>query len=44
MLTRQDDMAWPNNFRQARFLSAVDHVQLDRLRYLFMQAPDGLFQ
>ncbi len=24
--------AWPNSFRQARFLSAVDYVQADRLR------------
>ncbi len=43
-LTRQDDGAWPNIFRMARFLSAVDHVQLDRLRYQVMQALDGLFQ
>ncbi len=43
-LTRQDDDAWPNIFRKARFLSAVDHVQLDRLRFQVMQALDGLFQ
>ncbi|EPX75570.1 amidase [Salipiger mucosus] len=42
-LSWQDDGAWPNTFRKARFLSAVDHVQLDRLRYLVMQALDGLF-
>jgi len=42
-LTWQDDDAWPNTMRKARFLSAVDHVQLDRLRYLAMQALDGLF-
>jgi Asp-tRNA(Asn)/Glu-tRNA(Gln) amidotransferase A subunit family amidase len=42
-LTWQDEGAWPNTFRKARFLSAVDHVQLDRLRYLVMQALDGLF-
>ncbi len=41
-LTGQDDMlkvqvpdAWPNLFRQARFLSAVDFVQADRLRRMF---------
>ena len=39
----QDDGAWPNTFRKARFLSAVDHVQLDRLRYQVMLALDGLF-
>ncbi|WP_212523531.1 amidase [Actibacterium sp. MT2.3-13A] len=42
-LTWQDDVAWPNTFRKARFLSAVDHVQLDRLRYQVMLALDGLF-
>ncbi len=43
-LTWQDEGAWPNTFRKARFLSAVDHVQLDRLRYLVMQALDGMFR
>lgn len=43
-LTRQDDDAWPNIFRKARFLSAVDHIQLDRLRFQVMQALEGLFQ
>lgn len=42
-LTWQDNDAWPNTFRKARFLSAVDHVQLDRLRYLVMKALDNLF-
>ncbi len=42
-LTWQGDGAWPNTFRKARFLSAVDHVQLDRLRYRVMLALDGLF-
>ncbi len=43
-LTRQDDDAWPNLFRKARFLSAVDHVQLDRLRRLAMEAVGALFE
>jgi Asp-tRNA(Asn)/Glu-tRNA(Gln) amidotransferase A subunit family amidase len=43
-LTWQDDGAWPNTFRKARFLSAVDHIQLDRLRYQTMLALDGLFR
>ncbi|MBK5928605.1 amidase [Rhodobaculum claviforme] len=42
-LTWQEDGAWPNTFRKARFLSAVDHVQLDRLRYRVMEALDALF-
>lgn len=43
-LTWQDPGAWPNTFRMARFLSAVDHVQLDRLRYRVMLALDALFR
>jgi Asp-tRNA(Asn)/Glu-tRNA(Gln) amidotransferase A subunit family amidase len=43
-LTRQDPGAWPNSFRKARFLSAVDHIQLDRLRRRVMQEMDALFR
>lgn len=43
LLAWQAPAAWPNTFRKARFLSAVDHVQLDRLRYQVMLALDGLF-
>ena len=43
-LARQDDGAWPNSFRKARFLSAVDHIQLDRLRRRVMQAMDAVFR
>jgi Asp-tRNA(Asn)/Glu-tRNA(Gln) amidotransferase A subunit family amidase len=42
-LARQDAGAWPNSFRKARFLSAVDHIQLDRLRRRVMQGMDALF-
>ncbi len=42
-LTWQEPGAWPNTFRKARFLSAVDHVQLDRLRYQVMLALDAMF-
>jgi Asp-tRNA(Asn)/Glu-tRNA(Gln) amidotransferase A subunit family amidase len=42
-LTWQGEGAWPNAFRKARFLSAVDHVQLDRLRYQVMEAVGALF-
>jgi Asp-tRNA(Asn)/Glu-tRNA(Gln) amidotransferase A subunit family amidase len=31
-LKMQSDDAWPNLFRQARFISAVDFVQADRMR------------
>ena len=43
-LSWQAKAAWPNAFRKARFLSAVDHVQADRLRYRVMQALDGVFR
>jgi len=42
-LTWQDVGAWPNTFRKARFLTAVDHIQLDRLRLRVMKALDDLF-
>ena len=42
-LSWQAEGAWPNAFRKARFLSAVDHVQLDRLRYRVMETLDTLF-
>ena len=42
-LTRQDEGAWPNAFRMARFLTAVDHVQLDRLRRKVMEALGAMF-
>ncbi len=42
-LKRQDETGWPNGFRKARFLSAVDHVQLDRLRRRVMQEMAAAF-
>jgi Asp-tRNA(Asn)/Glu-tRNA(Gln) amidotransferase A subunit family amidase len=36
--------AWPNTFRQARFLSAVDYVQADRLRRKVAQEIARLFE
>ncbi len=35
--------AWPNTFRQARFLSAVDAVQADRFRRRVAEEMDRLF-
>jgi Asp-tRNA(Asn)/Glu-tRNA(Gln) amidotransferase A subunit family amidase len=43
LLSWQDARAWPNAFRMARFLSAVDHVQLDRLRRLAMRQMEAAF-
>jgi Asp-tRNA(Asn)/Glu-tRNA(Gln) amidotransferase A subunit family amidase len=36
--------AWPNIFRQARFLSAVDFVQTDRFRRKVCEEMAGLFE
>ena len=44
LLAWQAADAWPNQFRMARLLSAVDHVQLDRLRRQTMIAIDALMR
>jgi Asp-tRNA(Asn)/Glu-tRNA(Gln) amidotransferase A subunit family amidase len=36
--------AWPNQFREARFLSAVDFVQADRFRRRVAQEMERVFQ
>jgi Asp-tRNA(Asn)/Glu-tRNA(Gln) amidotransferase A subunit family amidase len=41
-LRMQTPDAWPNTFRQSRFLSAVDFVQADRFRRLVAQEMDRL--
>ena len=43
MLSGQGPRDWPNIFRAARFLSAVDHVQLDRLRRQVMLDMNAAF-
>ncbi len=43
LLRRQIDNAWPNGFRQARYFSAVDYVQADRLRRAIMHAAQEFF-
>jgi Asp-tRNA(Asn)/Glu-tRNA(Gln) amidotransferase A subunit family amidase len=42
-LRDQSDDAWPNSFRQARFVSAVDFVQADRLRRRIAEEMARLF-
>ena len=42
-MTWQEAGAWPNTFRKARFLSAIDHIQLDRLRRRVMMDLDATF-
>ncbi|MEE2691700.1 MAG: amidase [Pseudomonadota bacterium] len=43
-LTWQDKDAWPNTWRAARFVSAVDYVQIDRLRRRLMQELSAAFE
>ncbi len=41
-LTRQDERAWPNIFRQARAIPAVEYIQANRVRRLAMQQMDRI--
>ena len=43
LLRRQIKNAWPNSFREARFYSAVDYVQADRLRRDVMRKAHEFF-
>ena len=38
LLVRQIKNAWPNVFRAARFIPAVEYIQANRVRYLLIQA------
>ncbi len=38
LLVRQIKNAWPNSFRQARMIPAVEYIQANRLRTLVMEA------
>jgi Asp-tRNA(Asn)/Glu-tRNA(Gln) amidotransferase A subunit family amidase len=44
LLAQQDASSWPNLFRAARYASAVDFVQADRLRRRVADAYDRLFE
>lgn len=43
-LVWQEPEAWPNTWRAARFLSAVDYVQIDRLRRKLMVELGAAFE
>jgi Asp-tRNA(Asn)/Glu-tRNA(Gln) amidotransferase A subunit family amidase len=43
-LVWQEPQAWPNTWRAARFISAVDYVQIDRLRRKLMQDMRSAFE
>lgn len=40
----QDKDAWPNGWREARFIPAIDMVNADRLRRTVMEDMDKIFQ
>jgi Asp-tRNA(Asn)/Glu-tRNA(Gln) amidotransferase A subunit family amidase len=44
MLSEQTPDAWPNLLREARFLSAVDFVQADRMRRMVAERMAGIFR
>lgn len=43
-LTRQVKNAWPNVFRSARFIPAVEYIEANRLRTLLMDEINKLFR
>ena len=43
-LTWQDDAAWPNTFRGARFISGIDLIQAQRVRRLAMEHMHRTFE
>ena len=44
MLARQFKGAWPNLFRAARFIPAVEYVNANRIRYLLIQQMEKLME
>lgn len=44
LLTQQKEQDWPNQFRVARFIPAVEYVQADRARTLAMRALAAVFE
>jgi len=44
LLVRQGIYAWPNNFRKARMIPAVEYIQANRIRNLLISKINKLFQ
>ena len=44
LLTSQEDYDWPNTFRTARFIPAVEYIQAARARTLVMEAMAKVFE
>jgi len=43
LLVLQKKEAWPNYFRQARFIPAAEYIQANRLRYILIREVHSLF-
>lgn len=43
-LTSQGDWSWPNTFRSARFIPAVEYIQANRHRTILMQKMEDLIK
>ncbi|HTI70737.1 MAG TPA: amidase [Candidatus Limnocylindria bacterium] len=43
-LVQQENYSWPNTFRTARFISAVDYIQANRVRTQLIADMDRFFQ
>ncbi|MCH8906746.1 MAG: amidase [Candidatus Heimdallarchaeota archaeon] len=43
-MVRQGEKSWPNEFRKARFIPAVEYIKANRLRFILMQSMARLFQ
>jgi Asp-tRNA(Asn)/Glu-tRNA(Gln) amidotransferase A subunit family amidase len=44
LLVRQEENAWPNVFRQGRFIPAVEYVNANRVRTLLARDMEELFR
>ena len=44
LMVRQDKSAWPNLFRAARFIPAVEYIQANRARQVLIQKMDSVMQ
>ncbi len=42
-MVNQHAFGWPNNWRKARLMSAVDYLQIERFRRQVMEATDEIF-
>ncbi len=44
LLVRQIKNAWPNEFRSARFIPAVEYINANRIRYLLIQKMEKIMR